>query len=150
MRTTRIPAGRLLAIMMLIFLLAACGGAANTVTGGGDIAAVVDEIDVASLPVNIDVQTTAALQSRPDVLLIDVREDWEYDEGHIPGISHLPMGEVAGRLSEIPTDQMVIITCRSGNRSGQVTDFLRDQGYTNVHNMDGGILAWQEAGFAVE
>ncbi|MEM7531462.1 MAG: rhodanese-like domain-containing protein [Chloroflexota bacterium] len=53
-------------------------------------------------------------------------------------------------LQEIPTDKTVILTCRSGNRSGKATDFLRQQGYTNVHNMAGGILAWQQAGYAVE
>ncbi|MCB0224612.1 MAG: rhodanese-like domain-containing protein, partial [Anaerolineae bacterium] len=44
----------------------------------------------------------------------------------------------------------VILTCRSGNRSGQVTDFLRNNGFDNVHNMTGGIVAWENAGLAVE
>ena len=58
--------------------------------------------------------------------------------------------EIASRLSEIPTDKEVVVTCRSGNRSSQVATFLRDQGFTNVHNMEGGILAWQQAGLPVE
>ncbi|MCB9139141.1 MAG: rhodanese-like domain-containing protein [Caldilineaceae bacterium] len=84
------------------------------------------------------------------VVVLDVREQWEYDEGHIPGVVLIPMNEVPARLSEIPTDGTVIVTCRSGNRSGQVTSFLRDQGYTNVHNMQGGIVAWEAAGLPVE
>ncbi|RIK17164.1 MAG: rhodanese-like domain-containing protein, partial [Anaerolineae bacterium] len=80
----------------------------------------------------------------------DVREPDEYAAGHIPGITLIPMGEVAERLSEIPTDKEVIVTCRSGNRSGQIVDFLRSQGFTNVHNMEGGIVAWEEAGYPVE
>lgn len=108
------------------------------------------EIDVANLPDTIDVATAAALQDEEAVLLIDVREQWEYDEGHIPGITHIPMEDVPNRLSEIPTDKTVILTCRSGNRSGQVTNLLRDNGYDNVHNMAGGIVAWQEAGYEVE
>ena len=69
--------------------------------------------------------------------------------GHIPGVTLIPLDDVPNRLNEIPKDKPVIVTCRSGNRSGQVTDFLRQQGYTNVHNMTGGINAWQQAGYVV-
>ncbi len=107
-------------------------------------------MDLATLPDTIDVHTAAALQGRDDIVLIDVREDWEHAEGHIPNVAHIPIGEVSARLAEIPTDKTVILTCRSGNRSGQVYDFLTTQGYENVHNMAGGILAWQEAGYQVD
>jgi len=60
------------------------------------------------------------------------------------------MGEVAARLNELPRDKEIIVTCRSGNRSGQVADFLREQGFSNVHNMAGGIVAWEEAGYTLE
>ena len=106
--------------------------------------------DINNLPDDVDVKTTAAIKEFDNVLVLDVREQWEYDEGHIPGVTLIPMGEVSSRLGEIPTDKEVIVTCRSGNRSGQITDFLRQQGYDNVHNMTGGILAWQEAGLPVE
>ena len=93
----------------------------------------------------------AALQeSNADVLVLDVRELSEYEAGHIPGVTLMPVGEVASRLNEIPEDKPVIVTCRSGNRSGQVANFLREQGYENIHNMQGGILAWEAAGLAVE
>lgn len=111
---------------------------------------VVTDIDVSQLSPTVDVQTVAAIKDRDDVFVIDVREQWEYDEGHIPNITLIPMAEVPNRLSEIPTDKEVIVTCRSGNRSGQVVDFLREQGFDNVHNMDGGILAWEAAGLPVE
>jgi rhodanese-related sulfurtransferase len=98
----------------------------------------------------VDVATVNALQGRDDVVILDVREQSEYDAGHIPGVTLIPMNTVANRLGEIPKDKPVIVTCRSGNRSDQVTDFLRQQGYTNVHNMTGGINAWQQAGYSVE
>jgi rhodanese-related sulfurtransferase len=98
---------------------------------------------------NHDFHTVAQIKDREDVFLLDVREQWEYDEGHIPGITLLPMGEVSARLDEIPTDKEVIVTCRSGNRSGQITDYLRQNGFDNVHNMEGGILAWEKAGYEV-
>ena len=103
-----------------------------------------------NLPDTVDPQTVAQIKDRADVVVFDVREQVEYDEGHIPGVTLIPLGEVANRLSEIPKDKTVIMTCRSGNRSGQATDFLRQNGYTNVHNMEGGIVAWQQAGLPVD
>ena len=79
-----------------------------------------------------------------------MREPDEYAAGHIPGITLIPMGEVASRLTELPRDKEIIVTCRTGNRSSQIADLLREQGFTNVHNMTGGIVAWEEAGYAVE
>ncbi len=108
------------------------------------------EVDVANLAADIDVATVKAVQGRDDVFLLDVREQSEYDAGHIPGVKLIPMDAVASRLNEIPKDKAVIVTCHSGNRSSQVAKFLRDQGYTNIHNMLGGINAWQQAGYAVE
>lgn len=124
--------------------LAACGGGGETTTPAAD------EIDINALAPSIDVQTAYAARSNPTVFMLDVREPDEYDAGHIPGITLIPMGEIPDRLGEIPTDVPVIVTCRTGNRSGQVVDFLREQGFTNVHNMDGGIVAWQKAGYEVE
>ena len=90
------------------------------------------------------------IQGLDDVYVLDVREQIEYDEKHIPGVTLLPMSEIQSRLDEVPKDKEVIITCRTGNRSGQVTQFLTQNGYDNVHNMQGGIVAWEEAGFPVD
>jgi phage shock protein E len=113
-------------------------------------APVATQVDITQLGPNVDVATVKALQGRDDVVILDVREQSEYDAGHIAGVKLIPKGTIANRLSEIPKDKPVIVTCHSGNRSGQVTDFLRQQGYTNVHNMTGGISAWQQAGYPVE
>ena len=138
-----------LILLMMLGTAVACGGTTATTTSAepnvsADLSEVLDLADT------IDVATVASVKDRDDVVVLDVREQWEYDEGHIPGVTLIPMGEVANRLSEIPTDKSVIVTCRSGNRSGQITDFLRQQGFVNVHNMDGGILAWEAAGYEVE
>jgi rhodanese-related sulfurtransferase len=133
------------ALLMLVALLAACGGGATETA-----APVVEEIDLSRLADTIDVATVHDLKDNPNVFLLDVREPDEYAAGHIPGITLIPMGEVPDRLSELPRDKEIIITCRTGNRSGQVADFLREQGFTNVHNMNGGIVAWEEAGYEVE
>ena len=132
--------------LVLILTLAACGGAAVD-------APVVDqaqEVETGTLADEVDIHTVASVKDNEDVYLIDVREQWEYDDAHIPGVTLIPMNEVPNRLDEIPTDKEVILTCRSGNRSGQVTEYLRQSGFDNVHNMAGGIVAWQSAGYPVE
>ncbi|MBK8986697.1 MAG: rhodanese-like domain-containing protein [Chloroflexi bacterium] len=137
--------------LLLVLILAACGGAANA----GDTAVAEQTAPSTAdgelnLPDTVDVQTVAQIKGREDVVLFDVREQFEYDEAHIAGVTLIPLGDLPNRLSEIPTDKTVIITCRSGNRSGQAADFLRENGFTNVHNMEGGIVAWQQAGLPVE
>jgi phage shock protein E len=133
--------------LLLVLVLAACGGSGTAVVNPNIAAAQTGELTLAE---TVDVQTVAGIMNRDDVVLIDVREQFEYDEGHIPGVTLIPLGELAQRLDEIPTDKTVIMTCRSDNRSGQATDFLRQNGFDNVHNMDGGIVAWQQAGLEVE
>jgi len=135
----------LLLTIILVMALTACGGGETAVA---DTASA--QTGELSLAETVDVQTVAGIMNRDDVVLIDVREQSEYDESHIPGVALIPLGELAQRVDEIPTDKTVIVTCRSGNRSGQATDFLRQNGFDNVHNMDGGILAWQQAGLDVE
>lgn len=129
--------------ILVTLMLAGCGGPSSVAVAP---AADLETLDLAD---TVDVSTVAAVKDRGDVLVLDVREQWEYDEGHIPGVTLLPMGEVPGRLNEIPTDKSVIVTCRTGNRSGQVVDFLRQNGYDNVHNMSGGIVAWEQAGYEI-
>ena len=99
---------------------------------------------------DIDAETVASVINRDDIFLLDVREAWEHEAGHIVGNTLIPVGSVQNRLAEIPTDKTVIVYCHSGGRSARVSNFLRQQGYTNVHNMLGGIVAWQRAGFGVE
>ena len=141
MKAIRIPL--LLAVALSLAMLAACGGNETA-------APAVEEIDLSTLPDEVDVETVAAIRQNPGVYLLDVREPDEYAAGHIPGITLIPMGEVASRLTELPRDKEIIVTCRTGNRSSQIADLLREQGFTNVHNMTGGIVAWEEAGYAVE
>ena len=148
---------KLIVALLAILILAGCSAPAAPAAAPAaaqpaaqPAAAEAKTIDVASLPRDVDVQTTAALREQPDVMILDVREQDEWDAGHIPGAVFMPMGQVPDRLSEIPKDKTVIVQCRSGNRSSQVTDFLVQQGFTNVHNMAGGLKAWQSAGLPVE
>ncbi len=108
------------------------------------------EVDLSALPDTVTPQQVNEIRNHPDVVVIDVREPWEYNEGHIPNVKLIPLGTLPDRMNEIPRDKTVILTCRSGNRSGQAFRFLREQGFDNVHNMEGGILAWEKQGLPVE
>lgn len=80
--------------------------------------------------------------------LIDVREDFEVAEGMIPGARHISLPTLSARLGEIDRSRPVIAVCRSGNRSSQATEILRAAGF-RVDNMEGGMLAWQQAGLPI-
>lgn len=83
---------------------------------------------------------------RMDVaLLLDVREKNEWDAGHIDGAMHIPMNEIPERIDDIALDTPVIAVCRSGARSGKVTEWLRQKGY-DVENLEGGMQAWAAEG----
>lgn len=83
----------------------------------------------------------------PDsALLLDVREDDEWQAGHAPGAVHLPMMEIPARMDEVPRDREVIVICRVGGRSGQVVGYLMQQGFGNVINLDGGMMSWAASG----
>ncbi len=78
-------------------------------------------------------------------VLIDVREQHEWDAGHAPGATLLPMSEIEHRLGELPENGQFLVICHSGMRSERVTAFLLNDGFDAV-NVQGGMLAWQAAG----
>lgn len=80
-------------------------------------------------------------------VFVDVREAYELDELSY-GIdhTHIPLGEIEIRMSEFPKDKNIIIGCRSGKRSMNACMFLKMNGYTNIQNLEGGIIGWTENG----
>ena len=83
-----------------------------------------------------------ARRERGDELtLLDVREAWELGIANVPGVVHIPMGEVAERLGELDRSREVVVLCRSGRRSLEVARFLQQNGF-NAVNLAGGVLAW--------
>lgn len=77
-------------------------------------------------------------------LLLDVREPDEIATASLAWATVIPMGEIPERLAELPADKPIYVLCRSGARSGRVTQFLTQNGYTDVANVTGGILAWSK------
>lgn len=90
----------------------------------------------------------AAALSGAGALLLDVREPAEWRAGHAPGARHIPLGQLAGRLSEVPADRPVVTVCRSGARSRRAAKLLAAAGH-EVHDLTGGMRAWTNAGLAV-
>jgi rhodanese-related sulfurtransferase len=78
-------------------------------------------------------------------ILLDVREAWEWQAGHAPSAMHIPLGELADRLDELPVDETVFVICQSGGRSLTATAFLHGSGRAAV-NVIGGMTAWERAG----
>jgi rhodanese-related sulfurtransferase/rubrerythrin len=78
-----------------------------------------------------------------DYTLLDVRQAWEYEEGHLPGARLIPLTELPDRMGEVPEDRPVVTYCASGGRSKAASALLEGQGRSNVINMVGGFMAWQ-------
>ncbi|QKW24353.1 rhodanese-like domain-containing protein [Kitasatospora sp. NA04385] len=88
---------------------------------------------------------TADAASVPaDAVLLDVREQDEWDAGHVDGALHIPIGQVVARLDELPDGRLYVL-CRVGGRSAQVVQYLVAGGRDAV-NVDGGMFAWEAAG----
>jgi rhodanese-related sulfurtransferase len=103
------------------------------------------------LPMQIPTVEVGALP--PDAVLLDVREDDEWAAGHIAGAVHVPMMQLPQRLQFEPgaltPENPIVVVCKMGGRSAQVTAWLRQQGY-DATNLAGGMLAWEEAGRTME
>jgi rhodanese-related sulfurtransferase len=81
----------------------------------------------------------------PSAVLLDVRENDEWQRGHAAAAQHIPMGEVPGRLGEIDRSATLYVICKAGGRSAKVAEFLARDGFEPI-NVDGGMLAWAAAG----
>src|ERR1700716_4266686 len=88
-------------------------------------------------------------KGRTDLHLLDVRELDEWLAGRIAGSQHIPLGELRGRLAEVPKDRTILAVCRHGNRSDAAARGLRTLGYT-AENLEGGVTAWKQAGLPIE
>ena len=122
-------------LLTLAVALAACGDSAS------DSAAGVRLIEPA--------EAAALLDDPPDDLVIlDVRTLEEFDAGHVDGAEMLDFyrADFADQLADLDPTKPYLIYCRSGNRSGQTRAIMEDLGFTDVADIDGGVLAWDAAG----
>lgn len=89
--------------------------------------------------------TEVADELPANTTLLDVREDDEWAAGHAPNALHIPLGDLAARLGELPADNALYVVCRGGGRSARATAFLNANGW-DATNVGGGMGAWHAAG----
>jgi rhodanese-related sulfurtransferase len=99
------------------------------------------EIDVAGL--------YSLLSEKKNIALVDVRSDNEVAYGVIEGARHMPLHLLPIKADELDKDVHTIFYCRSGARSAQACAFMAAKGYSNVYNLQGGIMAWVQSGLAL-
>lgn len=90
------------------------------------------------------------LGSEDAPILLDIRGANELMSGTLPGYQHLPMHMLPLRIAEFPKDRDIVLYCHSGARSYMACNFLMQQGYNNVINLRGGIVAWAQNGLYIE
>ena len=87
-----------------------------------------------------DMQTMLGKQDKQSIL--DVRETYEYQAGHLKGAKLIPLGELPKRLGELDKTKQIVVVCASGARSAQAAKYLVNQGFNQVFNLSGGMLNW--------
>ena len=88
------------------------------------------------------------INSKKDFMILDIRTQGEFNNGHIKGAILIPVWEINYILEEIPKDKPIITYCRSGGASNYVANILTKNGFSNVYDM-GGILTWKKKGYPV-
>lgn len=101
---------------------------------------------------SVSPKEAATLYADKKAVIVDVRDDSEWQETHIPGAIHIPLAQLDSRLSELKQyqDSPVITQCRSGGRSAKALEILKSAGFSKVYNLDGGLIAWDKAGLKTE
>jgi rhodanese-related sulfurtransferase len=130
-------------VLAALLVVAACGAQPAPAPGAmGSASAAAVKISVADLKGQLDRKET--------LLLLDVRSAEEYaNDGHVAGSTLIPLPELERRLRELPTDRPIVCICRSGNRSTTACDLLARQGFTQLLNVQGGMIAWAQAGYPI-
>lgn len=94
----------------------------------------------------MDIDPRELAKKKDQVVLIDVRQQEEFvgELGHIPGSKLIVLDTLPDHLDEIPKDKTVVFVCRSGGRSARAAAFALEQGLSNIYNLKGGMILWNE------
>ncbi len=84
------------------------------------------------------------LDQKKGIVLLDVRPDKEYGQGHIPGAVHVPLTDIGNKVKKLKKDKELVVYCRSGNQSIWAIKRLMGMGYKNLYNLKGGYSAWKK------
>jgi rhodanese-related sulfurtransferase len=108
-------------ILIILVLLTACGNAGYK---------------------NVSTEDAKKLIENNEVVVLDVRTPEEFQGGHIPNATLIPLQELENRLNEIDKEKGYLVVCRSGNRSAQASEILSNNGFSTIYNMTGGMNNW--------
>jgi rhodanese-related sulfurtransferase len=97
-------------------------------------------------PLEVDIATTVAALDDPNIQVVDCREQDEWDEAHVDGMTLIPLSQMGQRLNEMDKNRPLIVVCLSGGRSLRAAQQLAQIGFTDVKSMQGGLRAWAEQG----
>ena len=84
------------------------------------------------------------LESGEDPILLDIREDWEWEKAHLEGAIHIPLDELQARFGELDPRSEIIVYCHHGERSIDGCLLLWERGFRKIRSLTGGIEAWSE------
>ncbi len=101
-----------------------------------------------SIP-SIDVAQLDALLQQNAVRVLDVREDDEFRQGHVPGAIHVPVKRLPDRIAKLRRDKPYAVICATGSRSAKATNYLLEQGFQGTVSVSGGTTAWARSGRAI-
>ncbi|MDQ0157582.1 rhodanese-like domain-containing protein [Robertmurraya andreesenii] len=93
---------------------------------------------------NLSTEEAKKLVDHSEAVVLDVRTPEEFEEGHIPKATLIPLQELESRLGELDKDETYLVVCRSGNRSAQASELLVQEGFKKVYNMTGGMNTWDD------
>jgi rhodanese-related sulfurtransferase len=145
--TARVPRWGIVVAAVAAVLLGLGGALTLAFGGSGSGANARPAVSaIAGVPAADITPQEAAARWEAGALLLDVREDEEWSAGHVPGATHIRLDQLASRMAELPTNQTILVICRSGNRSREGRDILRSGGLDRATSVDGGVKAWREAG----
>ena len=102
-----------------------------------------------ALPMEVSVQDAFSLREE-GAFILDVRNQDEWDAGHVPGATLIPLPQLESRLAELPQGEDIVVICRSGNRSATARDILLGAGFSSVTSVTGGFNDWVRNGYDVE
>jgi rhodanese-related sulfurtransferase len=135
----------LLLIGVVALIVAGCAPASASVPSAPTPAVATSAPVAAALPAEISVADAAAKRDA-GAFILDVRQPDEWNAVHIPGATLIPLDQLETRVNEVPKDKEVVVVCRSGNRSQQGRDILKNAGFPQVTSMSGGMNQWSAAG----
>lgn len=138
---------------MVLGLVVATGCAAGERQAPGTTGATQQSAEAASVSryENLSVgEAKRLVDGTPGLVVLDVREPYEFAEGRIPGARNMPLGQIAEWAPTLEPSKRYLVVCRSGSRSARASEELATRGFKGINNMTGGMLDWQQSAYPVE